>query len=279
MNNNNLIPTQERIVIIGAGNMATQLAIALDNAHCKIVQIYNRTLSAATALEQQLRQDVAVTDDITAICNDATLYIFSVSDSALPTIIDKIQGNDALWIHTAGSMEADIFKNKTSQYGVLYPMQTVHKTRKTDWQGVPIFIEASNDQALQRIEALASSISENVLRCDSAQRKAVHLAAVFACNFSNHMYAIAAHLLESQGLSFDVMKLLIRETELKAEQMPPLKAQTGPAIRHDENVMRKHLALLEGTPEAELYRLISLNIERYGQNENNNSNINPTTKS
>ncbi len=279
MNNNNLIPTQERIIIIGAGNMATQLAIALDNAHCKIVQIYNRTLSAATALEQQLRQDVAVTDDITAICNDATLYIFSVSDSALPTIIDKIQGNDALWIHTAGSMEADIFKNKTSQYGVLYPMQTVHKTRKTDWQGVPIFIEASNDQALQRIEALASSISENVLRCDSAQRKAVHLAAVFACNFSNHMYAIAAHLLESQGLSFDVMKLLIRETELKAEQMPPLKAQTGPAIRHDKNVMRKHLALLEGTPEAELYRLISLNIERYGQNENNNSNINPTTKS
>ena len=279
MNNNDLIPTQERIVIIGAGNMATQLAIALDNAHCKIVQIYNRTLSAATALEQQLRQDVAVTDDTTAICNDATLYIFSVSDSALPTIIDKIQGNDALWIHTAGSMEADIFKNKTSQYGVLYPMQTVHKTRKTDWQGVPIFIEASNDQALQRIEALASSISENVLRCDSAQRKAVHLAAVFACNFSNHMYAIAAHLLESQGLSFDVMKLLIRETELKAEQMPPLKAQTGPAIRHDENVMRKHLALLEGTPEAELYRLISLNIERYGQNENNNSTINPTTKS
>lgn len=279
MNNNNLIPTQERIVIIGAGNMATQLALALDNDHCKIVQIYNRTLSAAAALEQQLRQDVAVTDDTTAICNDATLYIFSVSDSALPTIIDKIQGNDALWIHTAGSMEADIFKNKTSQYGVLYPMQTVHKTRKTDWQGVPIFIEASNDQALQRIEALASSISENVLRCDSAQRKAVHLAAVFACNFSNHMYAIAAHLLESQGLSFDVMKLLIRETELKAEQMPPLKAQTGPAIRHDENVMRKHLALLEGTPEAELYRLISLNIERYGQNENNNSNINPTTKS
>ncbi len=278
MNNNDLIPTQERIVIIGAGNMATQLAIALDNDHCKIVQIYNRTLSAAAALEQQLRQDVTVTDDITAICNDATLYIFSVSDSALPTIIDKIQGNNALWIHTAGSMEADIFKNKTSQYGVLYPMQTVHKTRKTDWQGVPIFIEASNDQALQRIEALASSISENVLRCDSAQRKAVHLAAVFACNFSNHMYAIAAHLLESQGLSFDVMKLLIRETELKAEQMPPLKAQTGPAIRHDENVMRKHLALLEGTPEAELYRLISLNIERYGQNENNNSNINPTTE-
>lgn len=278
MNNNNLIPTQERIVIIGAGNMATQLALALDNDHCKIVQIYNRTLSAAAALEQQLRQDVAVTDDITAICNDATLYIFSVSDSALPTIIDKIQGNDALWIHTAGSMEADIFKNKTSQYGVLYPMQTVHKTRKTDWQGVPIFIEASNDQALQRIEALASCISGNVLRCDSAQRKAVHLAAVFACNFSNHMYAIATHLLESQGLSFDVMKLLIRETELKAEQMPPLKAQTGPAIRHDENVMRKHLALLEGTPEAELYRLISLNIERYGQNENNNSNINPTTE-
>ena len=151
-------------------------------------------------------------------------------------------------------------------------MQTVHKSRKIDWQGVPIFIEASDEQTGKRIEALAAHISENIIRCDSAQRRAVHLAAVFACNFSNHMYAIAARLLEAQGISFDVMKLLIRETEIKAEQMAPLDAQTGPAIRHDENVMKKHLALLEGTPEEELYRLISLDIERYGQNKNITNN-------
>lgn len=272
MSDHHTIPAQERIVIIGAGNMATQLAIALDNAHCKIVQIYNRTLAAADALRRQLQQEVSITDYISEICHDATLYLFSVSDNALPGLIDKIQGNDALWIHTAGSMESEIFRDKTPHYGVLYPMQTVHKSRKTDWRGVPIFIEASDEQAGKRIEALATHISENVIRCDSAQRRAVHLAAVFACNFSNHMYAIAARLLEAQGISFDVMKLLIRETETKAEQMAPLDAQTGPAIRHDENVMKKHLALLEGTPEEELYRLISLDIERYGQNKNITNN-------
>lgn len=268
-------PAQERIVIIGAGNMATQLAIALAHARCEIVQIYNRSLAAAIALQQRLHQDIAVTDKISEIRNDATLYLFSVSDNALPSIIADMPCNDALWVHTAGSMEAGIFRDKTPHYGVLYPMQTVHKERETDWCGVPIFIEASDEPDCTRIEALATRISGHVIRCDSAQRKAVHLAAVFACNFSNHMYAIAAHLLEAQGLSFDVMKLLIRETERKAEQMAPIEAQTGPAIRHDKNVMSKHLALLEGTPEAELYKLISLDIERYGQNKNsckNNSN-------
>ena len=182
-------------------------------------------------------------DRLSEIRNDATLYLFSVSDNALPSIIADMPSNDALWVHTAGSMEAGIFSDKTPHYGVLYPMQTVHKERETDWCGVPIFIEASDEPDCMRIEALATRISGHVIRCDSAQRKAVHLAAVFACNFSNHMYAI--------------------------------EAQTGPAIRHDKNVMSKHLALLEGTPEAELYKLISLDIERYGQNKNsckNNSN-------
>lgn len=276
MSDNNYISEQERIVIIGAGNMATQLAIALDNARCKIIQIYNRTLAAAIELQRQLQQEVAVTNDISAISNDATLYLFSVSDNALPLLVEKIHGNNALWVHTAGSMEADVFKDKTPHYGVLYPMQTVHKTRKTDWHGVPIFIEASDEEAIRRIKAIATRISEHVIRCDSTQRKAVHLAAVFACNFSNHMYAIAARLLEAQGLSFDVMKLLIRETEMKAEQMAPLDAQTGPAIRHDQNVMEKHLALLKGMPEEELYRLVSLDIQRYGQ-KNNTTETTQTT--
>ena len=157
----------------------------------------------------------------------------------------------------------EIFATKCKRYGVLYPMQTVNKERVIEWSDVPIFIEASNEDDTQYLEALSQRLSKNVKRSSSQQRQSLHLAAVFACNFANHMYAIAEKLLYEQGLDFDVMKYLIRETEHKAESISPIDGQTGPAVRNDVNVMNKHLAILGDTPEGELYRLISKNIMQY----------------
>jgi predicted short-subunit dehydrogenase-like oxidoreductase (DUF2520 family) len=157
----------------------------------------------------------------------------------------------------------DVFADKCARYGVLYPMQTVNKDRVVDWSDVPIFVEASNEDDTQYLVQLSQRLSNNVSRSNSQQRQSLHLAAVFACNFSNHMYAIAERLLNEQGLDFDVMKYLIRETEHKAELISPVDGQTGPAVRNDVNVMDKHLALLGDSPEGELYRLISKNIMQY----------------
>lgn len=252
-----------RIVIIGAGNMATGLATALSSKGHNIVQVYSRTIDAARTLATRLGEHVAYTHNTQEIATDAQLYIFSISDSALPDVIAQMPSNNGLWVHTAGSMPMEVFATHTSRYGVIYPMQTVSKERTIDWSEIPIFIEASTPADTQLIEELAHSISQEVVRCNSQQRQALHLAAVFACNFTNHMYAIAEKLLQEQGLNFDFMQHLIRETERKAELISPRKGQTGPAIRHDNNVMDKHLKLLQGTPEEEIYRIISSNIQLY----------------
>lgn len=255
------------IVAIGAGNMATRLSMALVESGHKIVQIYSRTIQSARKLASQLGDDVAFTNDIERIYPHAQLYIFSISDSALPDVVAQMPANNALWVHTAGSMPMDVFADKTPHYGVLYPMQTVSREQQIDWSEVPIFIEASTPEGIQTIKEVADSISQNVKEATSQQRRALHLAAVFACNFTNHMYAIAEKLLQDEGLDFDVMKLLIRETERKAEAISPRLAQTGPAVRRDANVMQKHLQLLQDTPEATLYALISQNIDKYKENQ------------
>ena len=253
----------ERIVLVGAGNMATQLALALSNKGCEILQVYSRTIDSARLLAGRIGECTLYTNSIAEIVTDADLYIFSLSDSALPDVINQMQPNGALWVHTAGSMPMDVFADKCARYGVLYPMQTVNKDRVVDWSDVPIFVEASNEDDTQYLVQLSQRLSNNVSRSNSQQRQSLHLAAVFACNFSNHMYAIAERLLNEQGLDFDVMKYLIRETEHKAESISPVDGQTGPAVRNDVNVMDKHLALLGDTPEGELYRLISKNIMQY----------------
>lgn len=253
----------ERIVLVGAGNMATQLALALSNKGCRILQVYSRTIDSARQLAGRVGNNTLYTNYIADIVTDADLYIFSLSDNVLPDVIEQMQPNDALWVHTAGSMPMDVFAAKCARYGVLYPMQTVNKDRVIDWSDVPVFVEASNETDTQYLVQLSQRLSKNVSRSNSQQRQSLHLAAVFACNFTNHMYAIAEKLLQEQGLEFDVMKHLIRETEHKAESISPIDGQTGPAVRNDVNVMNKHLALLGNTPEGELYRLISKNIMQY----------------
>lgn len=253
----------DKIVFVGAGNMATRLATALATKGCNIVQVYSRTEESARLLANRLGDMVSYTTSVSEIVNDATLYIFALSDNALPDVIAQMQSNNALWVHTAGSVPMDVFEHKCSRYGVLYPMQTLNKQREIDWLEVPIFVEASNEADRTYLVELAQRLSQNVECCNSQQRQALHLAAVFACNFSNHMYAIAERLLQEHGIDFEVMKFLIRETERKAELLSPLEGQTGPAARNDHNVMSKHLALLGNTPEGELYRLISENIGQY----------------
>ncbi len=252
-----------RIAVIGAGNMATGLSLALAGKGHTILQVYSRTLQSAHLLASLLGDQVGYTNSIKEVTTEAELYIFSVSDSALPDVISQLPSNNGIWVHTAGSMPMDLFASRCERYGVIYPMQTVSKERQMDWSQVPIFIEASAPGVTQLLEEVASSISHNVKRCNSQQRQALHLAAVFACNFTNHMYAIAEKLLQEQGLDFDIMKLLISETEHKAEIMSPRQGQTGPAIRNDVNVMTKHTRLLQGTPEEEIYNIISNNIQRY----------------
>lgn len=250
-----------RIVLVGAGNLATNIGKALFKAGHDIVQVYSRTMEAASLLADTL--DAAPTNNIADITTEADVFIFSVKDSVLPELIAKVcEGRQkGIFIHTAGSMPIELFKDKALRYGVLYPMQTFSKDKEVNFKEIPCFIEGSDAPTSVLISSLAESVSDNVRFLSSANRKYLHLAAVFACNFANHCYALAADVLQQKNIPFDVMLPLIDETARKVHKFAPQEAQTGPAVRYDENVISRQLEMLNSNPLAkEIYEKMSQSI-------------------
>lgn len=236
-----------KIVLIGAGNLATHLGKALHAAGHDMVQVFSRTMQSAETLASLL--DAEPLTDMAQVRDDADVYIFSVKDSALEQLISQLCGGEKkVFLHTAGSMPMSVFRGKALHYGVLYPMQTFSKQREVDFSIIPCFIEANDEFALKQIEGLAGQISHRVYQLSSEDRKYLHLSAVFACNFANHCYAASQELLQLHGIPFDVMLPLIDETAAKVHGMTPKEAQTGPAVRYDENVIGKQIQLLENQP-------------------------------
>ena len=189
-----------------------------------------------------------------------------LTDDALKEMASAIvKGHEsALFVHTAGSVSIDVWKNVgAKRYGVMYAMQTFSKGAQIDWPQVPVFVEGSNDADLDTVTALARSLSANITPLSSDGRRKLHVAAVFASNFANRMYAISEQLLKEEGVPFSVMLPLVRETARKVECMSPADAQTGPAVRGDGRVIKEHLQLLGEHPEyARLYELISIDINK-----------------
>ena len=250
------------IVLIGAGNVATQLGIALQEKGFPIVQVYSRTLNSAKILGEKLHTNY--TNDIQQLNQKADIYIFALKDSVLPEILKELPAVSGLLIHTAGSLPLDIFKESYSRrYAVLYPLQTFSKNRKISFDSIPFFIEANSIEDENLLEEIAFTLSDKVIRLSSEKRKQLHLAAVFACNFSNYIYTCAANILEKQDLPWEFLLPLIQETANKVKELHPKEAQTGPAIRYDQNVINKHLEMLSEEPnQQELYKQISQSIYR-----------------
>ena len=235
----------DRIVLVGAGNMATAIAYALKEGGNAPIAVWSRTLESAATLGG--RVGCAFTDDF-ALLPTADIFIISVADNALRDVAAFVAQRfpDALLLHTAGSipMEA-LHEAGATRYGVLYPMQTVNKNNVTSLWNITTFIEGCNDTVTVLIEKIAALVSEKVVYATSEQRCSLHVAAVFACNFPNAVYNMAYELMQRNGLPFDAMLPLIDEAANKVHRMSPLEAQTGPARRGDNNVMNAHKSMLD----------------------------------
>lgn len=252
------------VVFIGAGNLATNLAKALYYKGFRIVQVYSRTEESARTLAQAV--EAAYTTDLASVAADAQLYIVALKDAAFVRMLPEIVAGreNTLWVHTAGSIPMNVWAGRVERYGVFYPMQTFSRQRMADFRQIPVFVESNSAEDARFLKDIASALSGKVYEATSEQRKSLHLAAVFACNFTNHMYTLAAGLLEKYGLPFEVMLPLIDETARKVHEIEPRLAQTGPAVRYDENVIGEHLQMLAGEPQMqELYKLISESIHRH----------------
>ncbi|MDL2208054.1 DUF2520 domain-containing protein [Parabacteroides sp. OttesenSCG-928-O15] len=254
-----------KIVFIGSGNLATRLSLEMHRVGMTISQVYSPTPEHAAALAERL--NAAWTSSLSEVQDDADVYIFSVRDAVLEEVLKAMKPNDGLWLHTAGSVAMDIFTPYAKRYGVFYPLQTFSKRKAVSFEQIPILLEAAREEDERFLQNLAGALSGQVEFLSSEKRKTVHLAAVFACNFTNHMYTLAAKILEEEGISYKLLLPLIEETAAKIENMPPLLAQTGPAVRYDENIIEKQINQLKEDSMKDIYRLISRNIHKESTHE------------
>lgn len=256
-----------RIVFVGAGRLATNFALALSRAGHQIAAVYSRTMESAERLAHLVGSEA--TDSIGALPRAADAFIISVKDDALAAVASSLAvgRQDQVFLHTSGAVSMAA-ADAVAHYGVVYPLQTFSKERQVDFSRVPFFIEASDAVAHEVAFGLATSLSSRVQVLSSAERRRLHLAAVFACNFSNHCYALAAEVLARCGLTFDVLLPLIDETTAKVHHMSPHDAQTGPAVRYDENVIRAHRQLLADEPQLlAVYMELSRSIHQLHQKQ------------
>lgn len=245
------------VVILGAGNVATHLYKAFSKtSQVKVVQWYNKRLESVAAY----KNEVAITDDLLKLAL-ADVYIVAVSDDAIKGLTSQLPFENRLVVHTSGSVGIyDI--DKKHHRGVFYPLQTFSKTADVDFTKVPICIEVIHKEHLAILRALADALGSKSHKVNTDQRKALHLAAVFANNFTNQLYRIAHEITESQGVEFDILKPLIQETAHKIEHLTPYLAQTGPAKRNDKRTINKHLKLLENPHHKAIYELLTTSIKK-----------------
>ncbi|MES2621199.1 MAG: DUF2520 domain-containing protein, partial [Bacteroidota bacterium] len=212
-----------KISIIGAGNVATNLALAFKKAGHEIVQIYNRSDDAG----KELAHTVAArfTSDITAL-SDADIYIVAVKDDAIEERAAQLKVEGKIVAHTSGTKSKNLLQGTSGNFGIFYPLQTIKKNSKVDFKNVPVLIEGSNENTVQRLEELAGSISQNVHRVDEEQRQWIHVAAVFANNFTNHLFSISENMMVSHGLSFEILKPLILSFIQNLQTNSPSQIQT-----------------------------------------------------
>jgi len=250
------------ISFIGSGNLAWHLAPALDNVGYTVKEVYSPTPKHAKALCGRLYQaDIKTSLDFSD--SPSGLFIIAVSDDAIREVAQEIVlPEDAILVHTSGSRPLSALSYAAAaNCGVFYPLQTFSKAKKVDFTDVPIFVESEDDDVTKVLMKVGKSISKKVKSVSSEYRKALHVAAVFASNFSNHMLTISKSIADKHDIDFDVLKPLIAETLNKSINIGPENAQTGPAKRGDLEILDRHLDFLSDDPAvAEIYKIISQHI-------------------
>ncbi|MCM1021601.1 MAG: DUF2520 domain-containing protein [Muribaculum sp.] len=248
-------------VIIGSGNVATRLAFALYNK-LNILQVYSRSYDHACELATKIGAQPV--NDAKEIISAADIYILAIADDAICKFANKVNISDGLWIHTSGSTALSVIRNLGKEQGVLYPLQTLSKDLEVDFSNVHLLTEASSVLALNTVDEIAkASGCNNVYHVTSEQRKRIHIAAVFGCNFANLMWMYADDILKENGLDLRILDPLLKETLKKALLVGPTQGMTGPARRGDAKIINNHLDMLSGEL-ADTYSLLSkLILKRY----------------
>ena len=250
-----------KIILLGAGNVGHHLSKAFNKStETHLVQWYSRDNSKVSCNEI----NTEIIDDLSKI-KSADIYIISISDSYVGEISKKLNVSGKLIVHTSGSLDFSIMDNKNRR-GVFYPLQTLSKNKEIELAKVPICIESENNKDLVLLETISKYIGCKTYKIDYNERKILHLAAIFSNNFVNHMFTIAKEILDDKNLDFNILKPLINETVDKIHKLDPENAQTGPAIRNNNEIILNHIKTLKKDDHKKLYELMTKLIkDKYGE--------------
>lgn len=256
---------QLNCALIGAGNVAWHLGPVLENAGYAVREVYSRNAKNAKALIERLYQ-ASEKKDLDFSESDSQLFIICVSDDAIESVVTEIAlPEGAILVHTSGAQPLSLLGYSASDHiGVFYPLQTFSKQRKVNFKEIPILIESEDTQTIEVLTTLANQIAARAVVINSQSRKALHVAAVFACNFTNHMLTLSKSIAETEELDFALLQPLITETLNKSLEIGPEFSQTGPAMRRDLKTLENHLEFLSEDEEVQkIYRLITQHIIDY----------------
>lgn len=245
-----------KIVIIGSGNVAYHLARAFQENNIPVSQLFGRNGNDLKFISDQLQIPFSTTQ-----LADADLYLICVSDGSISEVSKLITKENCLVSHTSGSLPKEILEGKYRKSN-FYPLQTFSKFKDLNYKDIPFFVEADDEQDLELLQNLALTISDKVMVSTYEKRKYLHLTAVFACNFVNHLFARAKEISDSQEIPFDYFLPLIKETTEKIEILEPKLAQTGPAVRNDERVLQLHEALISDEEHLKIYKIMNESIKK-----------------
>ena len=242
-------------VIIGSGNVAYHLAKALVKNKIPPAQIFGRNEKELKAISQELNIPYSTKNLV-----DSDIYLICVSDHAVEDVSELIAKKDSVVAHTSGSLPIDVLRGDYRK-AVFYPLQTFSRSKKLEYSKIPFFIETENEEDRNVLFELASAISENVMESTYEKRKYIHLTAVFACNFVNHLFSRAKEISNFQEIPFDYFLPLIDETVQKIHEIEPKSAQTGPAVRNDRRILELHEQLLKDESLA-IYKTMNHSIQK-----------------
>lgn len=245
-----------KIVIIGSGNVAYHLAKAFKEKNIPVSQLFGRNEGNLQLISEELNLPYS-----TVLLDDADLYIICVSDSSVGEVSKMINNEKCLVAHTSGSLPLEILVGNYRKAS-FYPLQTFSKTVALTYREIPFFIEAENKDDACLLKNLATNISDKVMESTFEKRKYIHLTAVFACNFVNHLFARAKEISDSQEIPFEYFLPLIKETTDKIKILEPKLAQTGPAIRDDERVLQMHEQLIQEEEQLKIYKTMNESIKK-----------------
>lgn len=245
----------KKIILIGSGSVATNLALNLDKNKYSVQQVFSRTKENAEILAKKINADF--TNDINKL-QKGDITLLCIKDDFIASFLEgKLFQN---LIHTSGSANINVLKNSAQDFGVLYPLQTFNKEVKINFTEIPILIEASTVKFKKVVLELASSLSNKVINITSKKRRQIHIAAVFACNFSHHMLSISKEIMDNEDLDYSLLLPLIEQNNKKSLLEDPQKLQTGPAKRNDVKLINEHIKEIKNLHHKDIYRLLSDNI-------------------